>query len=625
MSAPPANATVTPGLAAARRARAPLAGVLTADVVAVLGVAALSVLLAVLTWNRWGDLWLDSGYDLVAAAKVSHANAPYVDYDYWYGPLGPLVLGLVYEVFGIGIGPAVGLGLVIAFCGIGLGYAVARQLVGPAAAACVGGLAAVSAFSNSNVSFVQPHTYGATLGMLLCLTAVLVVARFARTGGRRWLLTLGVVAGLVAATRHECFGALALGIGVWLLVRVARAADQRRRAWGEVGIVVGVAAVVGGIAYGSFLVAAQFHGSLTLSQLIHEDLFPRGLMRDSIAVVFKTLAPRTPESFVKLAGMVVLYAGGAGALLVAARGIDAGGRRRALTLAALGLAAVVLLAVLAAKPDTVRYYLKFVFAWIPAGSVLASGLLIRRSVRRRGEWAAADQVAIVLAAMLVGFSYSVYASYWPYPNPDYPQETAYAIAIVGTFLAWFHLRELPALGIARAGTVRALGTGWLAALAVIFAVLLVHDARTETFTVRGVDGSMTATAADGPMLQQAVDLIQAHTKRSEPILLAPQMTSLYIMTGRRDQLPQLSLLPGALDGPEAEREAIDNLEVAKVRFAITDRTPLTRYETGPFGIGYDRIVGEWLRKNFTHITTLRGRTGSDDAPRTLDVWLRRTL
>lgn len=612
------------GTRAGRRLRDRVAA-LSADRVAVLGVAAVSVLLMVLTWNRWGDLWLDSGYDLVAAAKVSHANAPFIDYDYWYGPLGPLVLGVVYEVFGIGIAPAVGLGLVIAFAGIALAYAVARQLVGPVAAACVATLAAVPAFSNSNVSFVQPHTYGATLGILICLSAILVVARFAATGERRWLVALGLLAGLVATTRHECFGALALGVGVWLLVRVARAGGERRRAWGDVATVVGIAAAIGGVGYGAFLVAAQFHGSLTLDQLIHDDLFPRGLIRDSISVVFESLAPRTPASFAKLAGMVALYAGGAGALLVLARNIDAGGRRRTAALAATGLVVAAALVLLAAKPDTARYYLKYVFAWIPAGALLASGLVVVRGVRNRGEWTAADQVAVVLSVMLLGFSYSVYGSYWPYPNPDYPQETAYAMGIVATFLAWFHLRELPALNVARPETVRALGTGWLGLVAVVCAVLLVHDARGETYTVRGVDGSMTATATDGPMLQQAVDLIQQHTRRSEPILLAPQMTSLYIMTGRRDQLRQLSLLPGALDGPADEREAIADLDAAKVRFAITDRTPLTRYEAGAFGIGYDRLVGAWLRQNFTHIRTLRGRTGSDDAPRTLDVWLRRTL
>jgi hypothetical protein len=136
---------------------------------------------------------------------------------------------------------------------------------------------------------------------------------------------------------------------------------------------------------------------------------------------------------------------------------------------------------------------------------------------------------------------------------------------------------------------------------------------------------MRATAWDGPAYQAAVDVIQRETKPSDPILLAPQMTSLYVRTGRQDKLPQLSLLPGALNGPADERAAIKTLDAAHLRLAIVDRRPLTRYEHGIWGVEYDRLVGAWLRKNFTHTTTLRGPSVGGAEPRILDVWLRRTL
>jgi hypothetical protein len=598
---------------------------LTNERVAVLSVAAVSILFALITWNRWGDLWLDSGYDLVAAAKVSHANAPYIDYDYWYGPLGPLVLGAVYELFGIGIGQAVGLGLVLAFTAIGLTYVVARLLVGPAVAAAVALLAAVPAFSTSNVSYVQPHTFGAPLGVILCLVVILAIARHVETERRLWLLVIGVATGLTVLTRHECFGAAAFAVGVWLLVRVARASD-RRAALGQLALVVGTAVGVGAAGYGAFLIAGQFHEGLTVHQLLRENLFPTGIMRESVSVVFDQLAPLTPRSFAKLGAMLVAYGAGLGALVLVARTIDAGGRRRTLAIAAAGLGGAVLLLILAARPETTRFYLKYVFAWMPAGSILVAATLGWIAIRRRSiAFDARAQVALVVALLLVGFSYSVYASYWPYPNPDFPQETAYAMPVIATFLAWVHLRGLPALGLAQAGTVRVLGGAWLGLLAIVCAGLLVHDARKETVAIHGVDGTMVTNAANAGILQSAIDVIQRETKRSEPILLAPQMTSLYVMTGRRDVLPQLSLLPGSLDGPAAEDRAIRTMDVAKLRLAIIDRTPLTRYERGPFGSGYDQRIGAWLHKHFTHISTLRGRSGGSEQPRILDVWLRRTL
>jgi hypothetical protein len=598
---------------------------LTRERVAVLSVIAVSVLFAVITFNRWGDLWLDSGYDLVAAAKVSHANAPYIDYDYWYGPLGVLLLGVVYEVFGIGVGPAVALGLVLAFVAIGLTYAVARLLVGPAVATAVAVLAAVPAFSTSNVSYVQPHTFGGPLGVILCLVAILAIARHVQSGRRVWLLVIGVAIGLTVLTRHECFGAVAFAVGTWLLVRVARASD-RRTAVAELATVVGTAVGIGAAGYGAFLIAGQFHEGLSVSQLVHRNLFPTGPMRESVSVVFAQLAPLTPRSFAKLGGMLVAYGAGIGALVLVARTIDAGGRRRMLGIAAAVAAAATVLLVLAAKPETARFYLKYVFAWMPAGSILVAATLGWIAVRRRNvAFDARAQVAFVVALLLVGFSYSVYAAYWPYPNPDFPQETAYAMPVIATFLAWVHLRGLPSLGLAQAGTLRTLGAGWLGVLAIVCAVLLVHDARKETVAISGVDGTMVTHAANAGILQEAIDIIQRETKRSEPILLAPQMTSLYVMTGRRDVLPQLSLLPGSLDGPAAEDRAIRTMDVAKLRLAIIDRTPLTRYERGPFGRDYNLRVGAWLNKNFTHISTLRGRSGGSEQPRILDVWLRRTL
>ena len=54
---------------------------LSADHVAVLALATVAVLLAAITWNRWGDPSYDTGLDLVAGAKVSHADLPYLDFD----------------------------------------------------------------------------------------------------------------------------------------------------------------------------------------------------------------------------------------------------------------------------------------------------------------------------------------------------------------------------------------------------------------------------------------------------------------------------------------------------------------------------------------------------------------
>jgi hypothetical protein len=613
--------------AATRPAREHAAVAITSERVAVATVAFVGLVLLVLTWNRWGDLTMDTGYDLVAAGKISHANAPYIDYDYYYGPLGVLVLGALYEVLGIAVWPSVALGLVLAVAGIALGYTLARRLVGPAAAAVVGVCCAVPAFSSANVSWVQPHTLGAPLGILACLGVVLCAARYAQTAATRWLLFTGLAAGATTLTRPEAVGAAALALGGWFAVRLVLAAD-RRAVLREVATLVGVGLAVPVVGYGAFLLVGHFDGGLSLNELIHDNIFPRGLLDESVSTVYADLAPRTVGSFATLIGKTLLYAAGAGATILAARVIDQGGRRRSVALAVLGLGAVLFLAILLARPDTVRFYLKAVFAWMPAGAAIASAVLVAAALRGRREdrrWAPEAQLELLVALVLLGFSYSLYAKFWPIPNQTFAEGSSYAMPFVATFLVWLHVAELPRRIPAHAATLRAVGLGWVALVAAALVVIQVSDARDETFTVHGPGGSIAATAADGPVYQQAIDVIERETVRSEPILLAPQMTALYVMSKRQDVLPALSLLPGALQTPADEDRAIAQLEHQNLRLAIIDRNPLPRYERGAFGTGYDRRIGAWLRTNFTHISTLRGPAVGSGDPRTLDVWLRRTL
>jgi hypothetical protein len=457
--------------------------------------------------------------------------------------------------------------------------------------------------------------------MVVALLTVLALARFARGAGRGWLAAAGVGVGLAALTRPETFGAVALAVGGWLVVRLLRSRD--RATWRDSAAVVLPALAVAVAGYGAFFAVGAFHGGLTLHALLREDLFPAGQIRESVSVVYAQLAPMTAASFASLALKVVLYGAGVAAMVAVARILDRPGRWRIVALAALGLAVVAFLAVLLGRPDTIRYYLRYAFAWLPAGSALAAAALAWRAVRGRA-WGTAAQLELLVALLLVGFSYGAYALYVPYPNPAFPQETAYAMPVIATFLAWLHVRVLPASGLAGARTLRALGAGWIALLAIACVALLVHDARRETFPVRGPNGTIAATPAEGPAFQGAIDLIERHTRPTEPILLAPQMTALYVMTGRTDPLPQLSLLPGSIDGPAQERAAIRTLDERDVRLAVTDRAPLTRYAKGPFGVGYDRLIGAWLRRDFTHLATVRGTAGGADQPRTLDVWLRRT-
>ena len=75
---------------------------LRADAVALGGLALFVGILAAATWGTWGDLDSDTGYDLVAGARVADGELPYRDFTYYYGPLAPFLSGLAALLGGSG-------------------------------------------------------------------------------------------------------------------------------------------------------------------------------------------------------------------------------------------------------------------------------------------------------------------------------------------------------------------------------------------------------------------------------------------------------------------------------------------------------------------------------------------
>ena len=190
------------------------------DRVALVLLAAVCGLLVALTWGTWGDLSQDTGYELVAATRVAHGEVPYSDFIYYYGPLGPALLGAFYAVFGTSIGVAMAFGLGVATAIVGLTYAVARMLVPPVGALVAAGLAAVPAFGADNNSFVMPHSLSAPLAILLTLALVGALGRRSGGGARAWLLVAGAALGGLALTRPEFLLAGAVAAAAWVALQL---------------------------------------------------------------------------------------------------------------------------------------------------------------------------------------------------------------------------------------------------------------------------------------------------------------------------------------------------------------------------------------------------------------------
>jgi hypothetical protein len=572
------------------------------DRVALAALAVLVTLLVVLTWQTWGDFGQDTGYDLVAGARVAHGQLPYRDFFYYYGPLAPFVLGFAALIGGSGIGPAVAVGLVLA-CSIVLAtYVLGRMYAGVVGGFLAAAITAPVAFAPTNFSFVMPHSFSVTLALLTSLCFLISLGRYAQCGRERWLAAAGLSTGLVLLTRPEFSIAVLAAAVLWFVLRIRSGQGTRR----EVALFAGPALGVPAVVYGSFLTAVSPH------RLIFENLYPAHLLRDGGSAVLKAYAPLTVSSFVSLGGKLLLYSAAIVVLLALAEALARGGRARfAATAAAVG-AALVLVVVAAARPESVRYYLSYAYGWIPAGIAVAVVVLLARYRRRGGTWSSAAQAELAGAVFLAVLAGKTYADFLIYAH--IPQLAAYAIPFAAVFLASLHLVEL---GRLRTGAL--LGAAWLVFLAGVGAELTIKDARAQSATVRGPGGTMAATPPEARMYQQALSWIERTTPRGKPILVAPQLTSLYVLSGRTDPLPQISLLPGALASPADERDAIARLERDGVRTVVTSRRVYADEHQTAFGGSFDHVLAAWIHRTFRHVATLR----AGGAVPALDVWVSR--
>jgi hypothetical protein len=587
-------------LAGARETTRTRGVALTQDAVAIASVAVWTLVLVVATWGTWGDLDSDTGYDLLAATRLADGSVPYLDFTYYYGPLGPALAAVAVLVGGHGIGVGVAFGLVVTLLLVAATYAVGRIVLPPLGAGLAAGLTAAVALAPNNYGFVLPHTYDAPLGTLLLLGLCLAAWRYASTNAQRWLVVGGVVVGLTALTKPEPFAAAVVASVVWLVVRSREGARLRREA-----LLVGApAALVAALVYGPLLAASSFQ------RLVFENLYPVDLLQAGDGAMTKARMPMTLGSVAEVGGRLVVYALGAAVLVGLGRllHLRLGGR---VLVAGVALGALLVAAVALVKPDGLRDLLYYVYGWIPAGALIALVVvLVRRRGTRSDPRAQVELVALTSLAVLAATTYGAFVM-----NGYRPQMAVYYVPFVGLFLGALHLRVL-----APSRSAYVLGALWLAFLVAASAGLTLKDARAESATVAGPGGSLAETPAEAGLYSAALAEIAQRTRAGEPILVAPILTGLYTLSDRESPLRELSLLPGALADPAAERAAIARLEQSDVRLVLADTRPWKGYGEGAFGVTFDRALGRWIESNFVRAKTL---TTGGPGPRTINLWVRR--
>lgn len=217
----------------------------------------------------FGNLNQDEGWYLYAARRVSEGAVPYRDFFFTQGPVMPYVYGLLcrlWEPYGVLGGRAVTALFGLLSCV--LAALLARRAVPLPRAAEAGIMAfALTACNLYHVYFTAiPKTYALATCLVLggFLTLTLVLSRRRKTHSRMscmWALPAGVLVALAAGTRLS-LGALLPVTALWLLATYRRTGAAFF--WFSLGGALGLALVYGPLlleAREQFLFAQSFHVS----------------------------------------------------------------------------------------------------------------------------------------------------------------------------------------------------------------------------------------------------------------------------------------------------------------------------------------------------------------------------
>ena len=554
----------------------------------------LFIVIAALTWRKWGMPEGDAGAELTTADLIKHGAVAYQDVRYFYGPLGVYLLALAFKVFGTSMTTVYGFGFAQALGIFGVFYVLARQWLAPVAAGLTTSVLLAIGFSGTSFNFILPHTNSATFGILTVLIMLLALRR-----GRPAMA--GVALGLVGLTRPEFLavgagGAAAYVVATWRM-------EGRQPALAALWRLALPAALI------PLLVFGWFASRAGLNNVLFTNLWPVQFLN---VAGLRMQAGWMPLDITGAFGLVArgaAYIGLLGALVLSAEGVarHRGLRRFAALwplLAAVGvliaadefLRAIALFTTERIAIQTETRHLILGMSWLPALAVATFAWAALRLSRRRdtplgGSWPA--DFALIVVALGLGLraynAFTAEGSYAPY----------YAAPLV-LLLGILHVRiaqRRPQAGWAVLGALGAAALG-LATYAVVGLY------RHETTAVHTARGTFVTFAPAAHALQATIRTVDADTAPGDRILAAPLDGGMYFFADRRPAAYSLSLLPGLLATPAAQDRAVARLRQDDAHVAVLAARDFSLWGTSSFGVGYDTLVGAYLRSQTASVTTL---------------------
>jgi hypothetical protein len=180
---------------------------------------AVFALLALISWNRWIEPYVDSGRELMVPWRLAHGERLYRDVHFHHGPLGPYLAAIVDTAAGPSLPARLGLCAAVALLHLAALGRVARRLLSPGRAALATALAVSTAFFLRPGGWLFPFSLDVALSVA-ALTGALALFTADPSPRRDAAIGACVLAALLARPEIGMAGA-------FVLAAAARRAPRR--------------------------------------------------------------------------------------------------------------------------------------------------------------------------------------------------------------------------------------------------------------------------------------------------------------------------------------------------------------------------------------------------------------
>ena len=562
----------------------------------ILGVLLLTALCALQlysNWETWGNLTTDSGRELYVSLIAKDGGTLYRDAWYPYGPAAPYTNAVLFRIFGlhllvfysVGTISALGSAIFLFLAGKELGFAWAGWTAGA--------VVITQAFEPGLFSFPVPYSSAAVYACLLSSAFLWLMLRGLVTGRWLWSFTAGTLAALALLTKPEFGLSCYLAFFAAVIFRAIHFKDAKQVAKDAAGLLPGLVLCTYVI---HWMIAIRGFSFITQENLVMwpTSYFMKTFGREWLAYTGFDLS----WSAFRVAVMRLVIP--LGAWVVLARMVSHARGRNGLR--SVLLTAMLFLGLVAywqywpegssamSIAQAVFFPRPLVFCTI-AGTLGAAWYFLRGGLEPR----------LARLVLLLGFTglLAFRMMYKTVPEGfsifyDGPAVLGYLILL--TLL----IREL----LRKSGREFRLE---YAALAGCFFVVFHYAAALASRPVvplRTAIGTFRVSRRAAESYEAAIAFIKDKQARGETVMVLPEDTMLYVLSGTRAPTRVNEFMPGFLAPGEMTQQLFHEIEAKNVRYLLWSNRTFTEYGVPVFGRDFDQELVHYLAARYKPVGML---------------------